>query len=166
VLALANTFNHIYVLPGNHCRRVASKLDEPLEFDALIHAAIKGRVPASKIITTDYDYIYVGQEDSGWVVGHPRYFSTIPAKGGADVAMLQRRNVIGAHNHIQGLIKSKDGRFVSIDPGHMTEPELTPYKMESNGLSRYPAWSAGFVLVENNIPTLFGNGLVDWSRYE
>jgi hypothetical protein len=67
-------------LPGNHCRRVATKLDEPLEFDALIHAAVKGRVPASKIISTDYDYIYIGQEDSGWVVGHPRYFLDYPGQ--------------------------------------------------------------------------------------
>lgn len=165
LVALASVFERIYILPGNHCRRVATKLDEPLEFDSLIHAAVKGRIPASRIISTDFDYLFVGQEDSGWVVGHPRYFSTIPAKGGADVAMIQRRNVIGAHNHIQGLIKSRDGRFVSIDPGHMTEPTLTPYKMQSEGLSRYPAWSAGFVLIENNVPTLFGDGLVNWSEY-
>jgi hypothetical protein len=162
---LSIAFDRIYVLPGNHCRRVATKLDEPLEFDALIHAAVKGRIAAGKIVTTDYDYIYIGQEDSGWVVGHPRYFSIVPAKGGADVAMLQRRNVIGAHNHIIGLSQSKDGRFWSIDPGHMTDPSMTPYLMQSNGLSRYPTWRNGFVLVDNNIPTIFADGLTDWSRY-
>ena len=165
LVSLCGVFNRLYILPGNHCRRVATKLDEPLEFDALIHAAVKGRVASGKIVSTDFDYIYIGQEDSGWVVGHPRYFSTVPAKGGADVAMLQRRNVIGAHNHIIGLSQSKDGRFWSIDPGHMTDPNMTPYLMQSNGLSRYPTWRNGFVLVDNNIPTIFADGLVDWSRY-
>jgi hypothetical protein len=165
IVSLAGVFDRLYILPGNHCRRVATRLDEPLEFDSLIHAAVKGRVANGKIVTTDFDYIYVGQEDSGWVVGHPRYFSTIPAKGGAEVAMLQRRNVIGAHNHIVGLSQSKDGRFWSIDPGHMTDPSLTPYLMESNGLSRYPVWRNGFILIEDNIPTMFVDGLVNWSSY-
>lgn len=165
LVALCTVFDRVYVLPGNHCRRVANKLDEPLNFESLVYAALKGRVQPGRIICTNYDYIYVGQEDSGWVVGHPRYFSTIPAKGGAEVAMLQRRNVIGAHNHIVGLSQSKDGRFWSIDPGHMTDPHMTPYIMESNGLSKYPTWRNGFVLVNNNVPTMFVDGLIEWWQY-
>jgi hypothetical protein len=159
--ALASLFK-LYVLPGNHCRRVAAKLDEPLEFESLIYAALRGRQTKYPITVTDYDYIYVNDK---WVVGHPRFYSRVPAKGGTDVAMLQQRHVIGAHNHVQGILQSPCGRYLSIDPGHMTEPELTPYHMQSLGMSKFPAWQAGFCVVEENKPTLYNDKMTRWKEY-
>lgn len=161
LVALGRYFRHLYLLPGNHDARVAAKLDTPLEFNALVHAAIKGRVSAERITTTDYDYIRIND----WVVGHPRFYSSVPARGVAQVAQLQQCNVIGAHNHLVGMMQSSDGRWFAIDPGHMTDARLTPYMMQSAGLSKYAAWKNGFVLVDNNLPTLFTDGLTDWSKY-
>lgn len=161
LVALGRYFERLYILPGNHDNRVASKLDQPLEFASLIHASIRGRIPAERITTTDYDYIRIDD----WVVGHPRFYSSTPARGVARVAQLQQCNVIGAHNHIVGMMQSADGRYWAIDPGHMTDPALTPYMMQSAGLSKYAAWKNGFVLVDNNLPTLFTDGLTDWSKY-
>lgn len=162
LVALCGVFKHIYLLPGNHDRRVAGKLDEPLQFDMLVHAALRGRC-VDQVTVTDYDYVYVGSE---WVIGHPRYYSSTPAKGGADVALLQQRNVIGSHNHIFGVMQSKCGKFLSIDPGHMTDASITPYHLQSAGLSKYGSWRNGFVMVDSGVVKLFTDGLVDWGQYK
>lgn len=159
--ALASLFK-LYVLPGNHCRRVAAKLDEPLEFESLIYAALRGRQTKYPIVVTDYDYIYVNTQ---WVVGHPRFYSRTPAKGLADVAMIQQRNVIGSHNHLVGISQSADGRWLAVDPGHMSEETLTPYHMQSFGMSRFPNWTAGFCVVEENIPCLYNDKMTRWKDY-
>jgi hypothetical protein len=165
LMLLGDCFERIVILPGNHDRRYWKRLQEPISFDDLIWAALAGRTPKAEIVVTNYDYLYIGEEGvKGWVVGHPRYFSTIPAKGGAEVAMIQHRNVCGAHNHVIGMMQSKCGRYWSVDPGHMSAAELTPYKMQSNGLSKYPAWRNGFLLVEGGRPRLMADGLVDWAE--
>ena len=169
--ALASLVDHLYILPGNHCLRVASKLDEPVSFSRVLGMALTDDWPKdgagrSKITATSLDYIYIGPEGpQGWVVGHPRWFSTVPAKGVSEVATLKHRNVIGAHNHVVGLARSKDGRYVAIDPGHMTDPYLHAYHRQSDGLSRYPAWAGGFVTVDHSIPTLYSDGLTYWPDY-
>lgn len=159
ILHLLLAMFDVTVLPGNHDRRVAVKLDEPLAFDALVWASLRGRTPAHKLTITDYDYVYV--RDS-WVMGHPRFYSRTP-KALADVAQQQQRNVIGAHTHLLGLMYSADGKWIAIDPGCMCEESLTPYHMRSAGLSRFPQWKRGFVIVEHNIPTLYGDGITNWS---
>jgi hypothetical protein len=97
---LAGLVDQIVIMPGNHCLRLA-KAVSGIDFASLVWAGVRGRVAEQKLVITNYDYCYIGPEGpDGWVVGHPSYFSSFPAKGGADVADLKHRNVIGAHNHI------------------------------------------------------------------
>lgn len=163
--ALSSCFRRIYILPGNHCRRVAKKLDEPLAFDMLIHAALRGRVASDCITTTDYDYLFVGPQETGWVVGHPRFFEGSGVPGLAKAALRERRNIIGSHTHAMSLSWTHDGRFRVIYPGHMTNANLTPYVMESRGLSKFAEWKSGFVLVNDATVQLFADGLVNWENY-
>jgi predicted phosphodiesterase len=161
LVALGRYFQHIYLLPGNHDNRMAIRLDTPLDFEALIHASIRGRIALDRFTITNYDYMTV----DNWIVGHPRFYSSIPARGMAQVAQLQQSNVIGAHNHLVGMMQSADGKYWAIDPGHMSDASLTPYMMQSAKLSRFSAWRNGFVMIEDGRPTLFSNGLVDWGPY-
>jgi hypothetical protein len=165
LVALCRVFDRLYILPGNHCRRVANKLDEPLAFDALIHAAVKGRVSSERIITTDRDYLYIGPQETGFVVGHPKFFEGSGVPGLAKAAMRERRHAIGSHTHACSLSWTHDGRHMVIYPGHLTDPDITPYIAESRGLSKFAEWRSGFVMVDNGIPRLFTDGLVDWNEY-
>jgi hypothetical protein len=165
LVALAALFERIILLPGNHCRRVANKLDEPLDFNRLIHAALEGRVSAERIITTNLDYLYVGEVETGFVVGHPRYFEGAGVPGLSKSAIRERRHAIGSHTHATSISWTHDGRFMVIYPGHMSDVDKTPYIQESRGLSKYAEWRNGFVLIDDGIPTLFSDGLVNWQRY-
>jgi len=165
---LSHYFEHIIVLPGNHDERMVKKIDDDYAFSRVIYGALDGRPLDCKLQVTNLDYILFGDEghdwrSAGWVMGHPRWFSATPSKMVGEVALMKHRNVIGAHSHLQGDGWSKDARYHAIDPGHMTEPEMHGYHLQSDGLSRFPTWKAGFVLIQDNIVTLCADGKIHWS---
>jgi 3',5'-cyclic AMP phosphodiesterase CpdA len=164
---LKSAFRTIYLLPGNHDRRLAKKLDKHLSFTYLVKMFV-GDTPG--FVATDADFYLIDSEyagRAGWSVGHPRFFSSYPTKGLDQVALQRQRHVIGAHSHTLGA--SKIGPYWCISPGHMMRPDLTPYLTRSAGLSKHADQSAGFVLVEHepaaDVVTLFADGLTRWRDY-
>jgi hypothetical protein len=157
---LKGVFERIVLLPGNHDRRLAKKLDKNLSWENVVRMMV-GNMDG--IMATDDDYVLVGDKP-GFSCGHPRHFSAKPTGGLHSVALYRQRNVIAAHNHVQGLA-IVNNQYVTIDPGCMCRAEATPYYMRSNGLSKFQEWTPGFVTVEDNIPTLFGEFITRWSDY-
>jgi len=164
---LAALVDRVVIIPGNHCLRITAALGEPVEFRRVVGMALcddwpRDSLGRSKLTITSLDYVHITSGGQPWTVGHPRWFSAQPGKGVSQVATLKQRHIIGAHNHIVGMVRSACGRYWAIDPGHMTDPSLHAYHRQSDGLSKYPAWSNGFVVVEDGRPTLYADGLVDW----
>jgi hypothetical protein len=160
-------FQRVHILPGNHCRRLARRLNKNLAFRNLVKMAVGD---LTGIETTENDYLLIDTpySDIGWAVGHPRFFAAYPTKGLDAVALQRQRHVIGAHSHTLGM--SKIGRYWCVSPGMMMRPELTPYLVRSDGLSKHADQSHGFVFVEStredgDVVTLFANGLTRWSDY-
>lgn len=159
---LLDEFN-VYILPGNHDDRVAKKLDDDWSFKAVLYGMLEGRTFRNRLtVTDDYAYIYVQGANRKWIVGHPNFYAGFGAKGPAYTAQMQQCSVMGAHNHLQGVSWSADGKHIAIDPGCMTEAELTPYVMKHSAIGKHGSWKQGFVFVENDIPTICADGLVDW----
>lgn len=167
---LADTFEEIVVLPGNHDQRASKKMGTYVSFESFLWSCIKSRRFNADLVTTDHTFAYFGEEsssgkDAGIVCGHPTFFSSFGAKGISEVAMLQHRHVLGSHNHIIGQTFSKCGRYWAIDPGCMADESNTPYHQVGSGISKYGAWKQGFVLLRGTRPELMTDGWTDWSEY-
>jgi hypothetical protein len=157
----------VYILPGNHCRRLAKRLNKNLSFHNLVRMAVGA---LEGIATTENDYFLINEstpERPGWSVGHPKFFAAYPTKGLDVVALQRQRHVIGAHSHTLGA--TKIGRYWCISPGMMMRQDLTPYLVRSNGLSKHPDQAHGFVLVEStregDMFRLFSEGTTYWPDY-
>lgn len=163
-------FERIYILPGNHCQRVAKKLNEPLSFELLVRSGVKrGQVSLNPddnapIIVTENEYIRIGEPETGWIAGHPMRYSRTPVSL-SKAAMRERRGVLSSHTHLQSFMWSDDGKYPIIEPGHLTEPSMTPYVMKSKGLSTFAESKPGFVTVIDNRPTLYGDRITRWEDY-
>lgn len=166
---IKSNFETIHILPGNHCRRFAKRLNKNLSFRNLVKMAVGDM---SGIQTTEADFFYIDTPHGkrGWTCGHPRFFAAYPTKGLDTVAMQRHRNVIGAHSHTIGL--ARVGEYVVVSPGHQMRADIVPYIARGDGMSKHadqvPA--RGFVLVEStksdgDVVTLFGEGLTRWSDY-
>ncbi len=166
---LRTVFPRLYVLPGNHDRRMAKALNKDLGFKYLVQMCAGSM---DGITVTDNDYFYINtssMKSTGWTVGHPRFFAAYPTKGLDVVAQQRQRSVVGAHSHTIGLVRLN--QFWCVSPGMMMRPDLTPYVVRSNGLSKFGDQTEGFVMVEatpndGDIVTLYADGLTRWSDYE
>ena len=158
---LRQVFPQIIVLPGNHDRRVAKKLDRDLSWENVVRMAVGDM---TGITTTNSDYLYVN-DNPGWACGHPSFFSVQPTVGLRQVALYRKRHILGSHNHVQGVSKVND-EYICIDPGAMCDRMATSYYMRGNGISKLQEWSNGFVIIDNDVPQLFADRLVHWRDYE
>lgn len=170
LVMLGEIFEEIVVVPGNHDARLVKKLNTHMSFESILWSCIKGRTLKGKLIASDFPFVYIGDEgssgpDIGIVAGHPTFYSSVAAKTLADVAMLQHRNVLGSHVHIVGQMFSKCGRYWAVDPGCMCDENNTPYHQLNAGLSKFPAWRQGFVLMRHNRPQLLTDGWVNWGDF-
>src|SRR5262249_25556697 len=102
--------------------------------------------------------------------GHPRFFAQFPAKGLEQVAAQRQRHAGGGHSHTFGLVRH--GRLLCLSPGHLMRPDLTPYLVRGDGMSKHPSqdYAQGFALIENtkadgDVVTMFGQNVTRWSDY-
>lgn len=156
---LVQGFETVYILSGNHDVRLAKKIDKGLQLKFVVHAAIGQIQLPCALHVSDYAWMTIGNT---WLVGHPARYSGMGGKVPSAIAQRQQRNVIAAHNHVMGVMQTEDGRFVGIDPGHMTLPNEHAYRQYAMP-GQYSAWTAGFVLVHGDKPWIFNHLLTDWA---
>lgn len=160
---LLNSFEEVAIVPGNHDLRAARAMGEAISFSRLCHAALNGAKTSGRLITSDYDYLYVGEN---WVAGHPRSYCSAPSKDLAQIATRTRKNVLGAHTHLCGMSVSPCGEFLAVQPGHMTAPKMTMYLSQSAGLSKYGEWVSAFASVDGYTAHLWSDRTTHWDRYD
>lgn len=165
--ALLKHFKRAWITNGNHCQRMARKLDTPLHLKHLYGMAFGRDWPECEMHITDLDYLYADSPDGdpykNWLLGHPRNYSGQGGKTPSDIAALEHRNVATGHNHIIGTSASKCGRYIGVDVGHSTEPQRHAYVR--NALTKYSRWNAGFLVISNGYPYHFTERFTDWKMY-
>jgi len=155
--ALLQSFDRAVICNGNHDERFSRKLDRSFDLQLLINAALGRDWPSCQIQVTNLDYVYLGDS---WIVGHPSHYSGIPGKTPGDLADMYARHTITFHNHISGLGHSKSGRYIAIDAGHCTMPSEHYYMQRR--MTKFARWTAGFVIIRDNYPTLYNELVTDW----
>lgn len=154
VKELARIFDRVWVISGNHDQRLAKKLDAVVTMEDLL-----GVDAPAKVYCSDFEYMEIGDD---WLLVHPRNYSGMGGKTPADIALLEHKNVVAAHNHVTGRQQSKCGRYLGIDSGHLTDPEQHFYL--KSGMTTFARWNAGFVIISENYSYEFTERFTDWSR--
>lgn len=145
----------VWIGPGNHCERVAKQLNSDFSMESLLCGAIGNSDPGLHL--TDLDYFYIGTDI---VAGHPSMYSSKPAKVASKIALLQTKNVITGHSHKVGITMADNGINWAIDNGHCASEELFYYAKRR--LNTFGKLSAGFTIISNNKPYVFGEMITDW----
>lgn len=157
--AIGASFDEGIIVPGNHDRRFAAKLDRDFDMELLVNAALGNKWPHAKIKITNLDYVYLGAD---WVVGHPSHYSGLGGKTPSEIAAVWEKNIVTLHNHIVGVSQSKSGNYIGVDCGHMTVPDQHSYLHRS--LTKFTRWSAGFCVIENGYVYTYSERFTDWKK--
>lgn len=155
--ALLDAFN-VWVFPGNHDMRLAKRLGSEYDFSFVVNGAVGGGVRKHELYVSNLSYMRAGA--GSWLVLHPTSYSKLGGKTPAEIAELEQCNVVGSHNHVQGMMLTPSGKFIGVDPGHLTDPELHWYHHQN--ITKHARWSSGFVVVSKGYPYLFGDAFTDW----
>ena len=164
----SHKMDELIIMNGNHDERVTKSLNARYPLRMLIKGALSNRRPDCRILVTDRDWVYLGDD---WQIGHLSSYSKYPGKKAAQIAMVKDRNVAVGHDHMQGFMATPDGRRLGISVGSMLWANRFWYK--DMRLNDYPDWSNGFLIVRDGIPYLFNergssalNGGKPWAYWE
>lgn len=156
ITSLADWFSHIYVVSGNHCRRLRWGTRGEFTADFLL-----SDLPG--VVTTPYSRMYLTSNKQEWLICHPKNYSKVPGALARDIAEIENVNVVAAHTHLLSFSITKDGRHSALDGGHCRDVTRTLYKVENT--TRHPAWCAGFVVIRNGYGHALSLEHTDWSMW-
>lgn len=147
--ALAEWFDHIYIVADNHFRRALRKLDFKSSLRGL-YGDVVGEALQEKIIASDYP---IAELNNSWLVIHPAAYRQLKLSLASDLAMKFQRNVFNFHGHLAAKGISKYGNFAIVDGACMTDASLHEYIMEHP--TPHPTWNVGFYALKDNWPFEF-----------
>lgn len=152
---LGKPFKRVYVLNGNHCLRIMWATHGELTLADLLADAI----PDAEI--TPFSRIDLNSGGEEWLIAHPDNYSRVPGAVARDIAEIEHKNVVCGHTHHLSMSIDKSGTYTCIDGGHCRDERRTLYKVAK--ANRYPKWAAGFTVIRNGKPYLFGKSITDWA---
>lgn len=144
---LADTFDTIYYLWGNHDARLHRALGFAMKFREamkMVFGAL-GEELMKKMVFTNLDHMWVEFDtEKGterWYVCHPKEYSRVPLSNARQLANKYNSNVITAHSHHAAIGYAHDGKKVAAEAGGLFDARKTEYLQRS---TTFPTWQQGY----------------------
>jgi hypothetical protein len=167
---LADWFDEIYLVEGNHDRRIALATDGELNLGMLINS--------DKVHYSQYASMYVKTSRLGTVkLVHQQNYSKTPlsmipdmygAELGPDydpadpIGTMQKTGFVLTHTHIAQTGSTPDRVFQAVSLGTMRNPFHTQYKMINQ--NRHHQWDVAFGVMEDSKIDLVQVPFINWKR--
>lgn len=155
---LADSFQKILVLMGNHDERLRRVLDKRLTAERLMRLF----TTKANVSMSGYHYMTLTSGGQEWRITHPRNSSVIPVGVARRLADKHQQNIVAGHGHLWGQATSTSGRWIAIDSGMCGDPERIGYNMEEDNVR--PAMVQGAVIVRDSHGWLLHPRYTDWNR--
>ena len=145
---LAESFDTIYYLWGNHDARMHRALGYAMKFrDAMrmVFGALGDEI-LEKLVFTNLDHIWfefdqADGEVSRWYLCHPANYSRVPLSNARQLAVKYNANVITAHSHHAAIGYAVNGEYTAAEGGGLFDKDKTAYLQRS---TTFPTWQQGY----------------------
>lgn len=156
---LAGVFNRVWIIPGNHPKRVDKKTDNNWKFGELLKITIPEDIDL-EINSTDRNYMVIIHEGTKWLCAHPKEYSMVIGRIAMKLSNAWDMNVIAAHSHTGSKTTwwENGNERVAIDNFCMCDPEKVTYLQEE--VTSHPKWVRGFSMLSMGRLTIFTEGVV------
>jgi len=152
-------FDVIYLLPGNHERRISKRTFGSISTDMLF-----GLIAADdRLRIGGRGYAQVVSGGVHWRVTHPRNYSRQQLKVADELALKYQCNIISWHEHHAAVGHDKYGRYTIVNGGGLFDSARMAYVSLDDSTSA--AMTPGFVLLRGGKATLFTEQGTDWSLW-
>lgn len=154
----AQVFDEMYMICGNHERRILEKLDGQYDINDVLAASL----PSGKVRATVLDRCRVKTNNGEYTVLHGDNYSKKSLNNADELAQKYQTHIISHHEHHAAIGLDRFDRYYIINNGGLFDQKKMGYvQLKSNTCSNM---SQGFTMVRNGYPYLFGK-FTDWSRW-
>lgn len=143
ISTLLSQFSDITVIPGNHERRIISRLQTPLSFSAFFNMITSDE----RVKTVENDFILLDTKIGIFRVCHPGNYSKVKLSVAVQLADLYHQHIIAGHSHNFGFTFSRSGKFLCFDCGGLFDEDKIEYIKDT---STHPSWEQGFILLKED----------------
>lgn len=154
-----NQFSKVYWIPGGHDERILKAVNRTLDSSDLITLLTgKDDLIGKRIFITNHNWCEVNGK---WRIYHPlKYGRKQLTKAEQYWVKHPEYNIITAHIHRANIgFTSSEVPKIVCDLGVMADFRKVPWTAFQEG--DYPSWRKGFVILKNNYPIPFFEGMVD-----
>lgn len=154
------TFKDIYILMGNHDRRMIKW--SAAELDC---ADLFGMVTTDeRVHVSNYGWCNVTSGDYAYRVTHARNYSIQRLSVADQLALKYDSNIISFHEHHLGKAWDRYGRHVTVNGGCLVDPDKLAYAVLED--SKSSSMEPGFVLLRNGCADVLGRApFTDWNAW-
>lgn len=157
---LLEHFETIYVISGNHDRRILQLLLGKVKLKHIfkwVTDEVDKRVKVS-----EYPYCIATSGDTKIRISHPKSYSVIPTRVAQRLAAKWECSVMTAHMHRLGLVFSESGHWVADLGGMFCEDKIEYVCLNETTHGR---WNSGFFVVRDGFPYMFSKEHTDWNYW-
>lgn len=153
-------FSCIYVLTGNHERRIARISGG--EFD--LRHIVSSLTGDDRVTVSLRDRCFVQSGDERWMIAHGGNYSVNQLTVGDGVASKYGCHVITHHQHHLALGWDRYKRWVVVDNGALVDENKLAYVIEKT--TKTPRMAKGFTVLKAGTPYLFGEApFTNWENW-
>lgn len=154
----AQTFDEMWMVSGNHERRILEKLDGQYDINDVLAASL----PSGKVKATVLDRCTVNTSMGKYTVLHGDNYAKKSLNNGDEYAQKFQTHIISHHEHHAAMGMDRFDRYYVINGGGLFDPKKMSYvQVKSNTMA---GMSQGFTMVKKGYPYLFGK-FTDWSKW-
>lgn len=154
------TFEEIYIIMGNHDRRIQKWSQGALEETDIFGMVVQN----PKVNVSNLGYLTVNTPGTPWRVTHAKNYSVNQLTVADQLAQKYQMNIIQFHEHHLGIGYDRFGRYIVINGGGLFDAAQLVYATIDD--SKSPGMKPGFVMLREGCPYLFGNPpFTDWGRW-
>lgn len=154
----SQTFEEIWMLCGNHERRILEKLNGELDINDVLAASL----PRGKVKATVLDRCTVNTSQGKYTVVHGASYGKKSLNNADEYAQKYQSHIISHHEHHAALGRDRYDRYHIVNNGGLFDSSKMSYVQEKT--STMAGMSQGFTMVKNGYPYLFGK-FTDWDRW-
>lgn len=149
-------FTKIYIVAGNHDRRIASATNGQVWLGMFLN-------DMSGVEVSEYSFLEMTTPAGKWLICHPKQYSRIPLSTARELCSIKQTHVLCAHNHHLASGHDKSGSFYAVDGGCCRDPMKTAYRCLN--VTTHPYWTPGFTVIKEGVPLIVSkeNFNVIWS---
>lgn len=153
----AQTFDEMWMLSGNHERRILERLGE---YD--INDVLLASLPSGKVKATVLDRCTVNTIRGKYTILHGASYAKKALSNADEYAQKYQSHIISHHEHHAAIGQDRYDRYHIINNGGLFDTAKMGYVQEKS--NTMAGMSKGFTLVKNGYPHLFGD-FTDWNRW-